>query len=130
LENLRRILADRKALVSGTESVFVCKREPDAIQLHAILDFDNVQMNKLSTEKQQISALKMQTMTHEMREIASKTEKETVSMRIVTWVALFFLPGTFVSVSLEPFAGYETKLKLNFDADGYEYTYCSMASRS
>jgi hypothetical protein len=90
------------------ESVLYAQEEADENKLHAILDFDNVQMNKLSTEKQQISALKMETMTHEMREIASKTEKETVSMRIVTWVTLFFLPGTFVSVSFGPFVEYDT----------------------
>jgi hypothetical protein len=60
-------------------------------------------MNKLATEKQQISATNMAKMTHEMREIALKTENETVSMRIVTWVTLFFLPGTFVSVSFRLF---------------------------
>jgi hypothetical protein len=33
-----------------------------------------------------------------MEDIAKRTEKETISMRIITVVALFFLPGTFVSV--------------------------------
>lgn len=35
----------------------------------------------------------------EMYEIAQKTQQETVSMRIITLVTLFFLPGTFISVS-------------------------------
>jgi len=108
LENLRRVLADRKTLVSGSPSMLHVQHEADTIKLHAILDYDNVQMNKLSTEKQQVSAMKMEIMTHEMREIALKTENETVSMRIVTWVTLFFLPGTFVSVSFGLFVGYET----------------------
>ena len=38
-------------------------------------------------------------MTEEMRELAVKTKQETVSMRIITLVTLFFLPGTFISVS-------------------------------
>lgn len=38
-------------------------------------------------------------MTEEMKEIASQTKIETVSMRVITLVTLFFLPGTFVSVS-------------------------------
>lgn len=38
-------------------------------------------------------------MTDEMRELAVKTKQETVSMRIITLVTLFFLPGTFISVS-------------------------------
>ena len=37
-------------------------------------------------------------MTYQMHEVATKTEQETVSMRIITLVALFFLPGTFISV--------------------------------
>lgn len=38
-------------------------------------------------------------MTKEMHNIAVKTQQETVSMRILTLVALAFLPGTFFSVS-------------------------------
>ena len=34
-----------------------------------------------------------------MENIAVKTQLETVSMRIITLVTLFFLPGTFISVS-------------------------------
>ncbi len=34
-----------------------------------------------------------------MEDIAVKTKLETVSMRIITLVTLFFLPGTFISVS-------------------------------
>lgn len=49
-------------------------------------------------EKAQQSAAKMEVMTEKMHEIAVKTKKETVSMRIITLVTLFFLPGTFISV--------------------------------
>ena len=38
-----------------------------------------------------------------MEDIAERTEKETISMRIITVVALFFLPGTFVSVWLSSY---------------------------
>ena len=38
-------------------------------------------------------------MTDSMHEIAKKTKQETVSMKIITLVTLFFLPGTFISVS-------------------------------
>jgi ribose/xylose/arabinose/galactoside ABC-type transport system permease subunit len=34
-----------------------------------------------------------------MHDIARKTKQETVSMRIITLVTLFFLPGTFIGVS-------------------------------
>lgn len=37
-------------------------------------------------------------MTKDMHEIARKTKQEAVSMRIITLVTLFFLPGTFISV--------------------------------
>ncbi len=39
---------------------------------------------------------KMERMTEYMHDMTAKTEQETVSMRIVTYVTLFFLPGTFV----------------------------------
>lgn len=42
----------------------------------------------------------MKHMTHEMKHIARQTKTETVSMKIITVVTLFFLPGTFISVCL------------------------------
>ena len=50
--------------------------------------------------KAQQSAENMECMTRDMHIIAQKTKQETVSMRIITLVTLFFLPGTFISVSL------------------------------
>ena len=58
-----------------------------------------METNKDLAEKAQMSAEKMEALTEQMNDIAIKTERETVSMRIVTIVTLFFLPGTFVSVS-------------------------------
>lgn len=40
----------------------------------------------------------MVTMTEDMKDIARKTKIETVSMKVITLVTLFFLPGTFISV--------------------------------
>ncbi len=40
----------------------------------------------------------MEKLNKEMNELAQKTTQETVSMRIITLVTLFFLPGTFISV--------------------------------
>jgi hypothetical protein len=40
----------------------------------------------------------MEQLTKEMNELARKTTQETVSMRVITLVTLFFLPGTFISV--------------------------------
>lgn len=42
----------------------------------------------------------MHAMTEEMNALTQKTKQETVSMRIITLVTLFFLPGTFISVCL------------------------------
>ncbi|KAL8702870.1 MAG: hypothetical protein Q9201_003961 [Fulgogasparrea decipioides] len=36
-------------------------------------------------------------MTEDMNDIARKTKIETVSMKVITVVTLFFLPGTFIS---------------------------------
>jgi hypothetical protein len=41
----------------------------------------------------------MELVTIEMHDIAKKTEQETVSMRVITTVTLFFLPATFIAVS-------------------------------
>lgn len=86
--SLLRVLADRKNL------------------LFAMLEYQNEQASRLFAEKAQSSANHMETMTEEMHamtrsmhELAQKTKQETVSMRIITLVTLFFLPGTFISVS-------------------------------
>ncbi|MCJ1391816.1 hypothetical protein MMC18_004683 [Xylographa bjoerkii] len=60
-------------------------------QLHSILDYQNTQANKYSTRS-------MFTMTEDMNDIARKTKIETTSMKVITLVTLFFLPGTFISV--------------------------------
>lgn len=79
LETLLRLLDDRKTL------------------LYSILEYNNMEANKHLTQKSQQSADKMESITVQMHKIAVKTEKETISMRIITLVTLFFLPGTFIS---------------------------------
>ena len=59
--------------------------------------------NRYLSERADQSASKMESMTQRMEDIAERTEKETISMRIITVVALFFLPGTFVSVWLSSY---------------------------
>ena len=90
LETLLRLLEDRKTLVrrtiQSTESAKLRK-----YQLHSILDYQNTQANRYSTKS-------MYTMTEDMNDIARKTKIETVSMKVITLVTLFFLPGTFISV--------------------------------
>lgn len=71
---LLRLLADRKSLLQG------------------ILNYESMEANRHLAEKASISADNMELIAH-------KTKLETVSMRIITLVTLFFLPGTFISVS-------------------------------
>ncbi|RFU28625.1 hypothetical protein B7463_g7720, partial [Scytalidium lignicola] len=78
-KTLLRLLADRKTLLYG------------------ILQHSSMEANNLLAQKAQQSAENMEKMTMDMNAIAVKTKQETVSMRIITLVTLFFLPGTFVS---------------------------------
>lgn len=71
-KQLLRLLNDRKAL------------------LQEILSYESMEANRVLAEKASISATKME-------DISKKTNLETVSMRIITLVTLFFLPGTFIS---------------------------------
>ena len=82
LETLVRLLADRKAL------------------LYAIIENRNAEANKLLAQRAQESQEHMENMTKHMSALAEKTQQETVSMRIITLVTLFFLPGTFICVSI------------------------------
>lgn len=52
----------------------------------------------MQARKAQVSAERMEKVNGSMHEIAKKTQQETVSMKIITLVTLFFLPGTFISV--------------------------------
>ncbi|KAK5720387.1 hypothetical protein LTR17_015024 [Elasticomyces elasticus] len=69
---LLRLLADRKTLLQG------------------ILSYESMEANRRLAEKASISA-------DNMEMLAQKTKLEAVSMRIITLVTLFFLPGTFIS---------------------------------
>ena len=90
LETLLRLLEDRKTLVSQIMP-FKQSAKLRKSQLHSILDYQNTQANRYSTKS-------MFTMTEDMNDIARKTKIETVSMKVITLVTLFFLPGTFISV--------------------------------
>ena len=57
-----------------------------------------MQANKLLADQSRKSTGNMESLTHDMRKVAHKTKTETVSMKIITLVTLFFLPGTFISV--------------------------------
>ena len=60
-----------------------------------------------------------------MFRLARKTEKETVAMKVITFVTLLFLPGTFVSVSDGPPV---RCVALTFEADIDEYRHIQVQS--
>lgn len=78
--------------------LFLCEQHLTVLKLHGILDSRRqIQAQQSSIKMEQMSE-KMQDVTFQMHEIARKTQRETVSMRIITLVTLFFLPGTFIAV--------------------------------
>lgn len=68
------------------------KTRADVKQLYGILEYRNVEASKELAAKTQYSADHVEYMTQQMKQ-------EAIFMRIITLVTLFFLPGTFVSVS-------------------------------
>ncbi|KAL5316660.1 hypothetical protein ACEPPN_015709 [Leptodophora sp. 'Broadleaf-Isolate-01'] len=78
-QTLLRLLETRKSILSG------------------LLNISNIEASKEFATNSQHSASKMQAMTEAMHLLAVKTKQETVSMRVITLVTLFFLPGTFIS---------------------------------
>lgn len=66
--------------------------------LNDILQYRSTKACESFAKRAQESADKMEKISHNTHEIAQKTKHETVSMRIITLVTLFFLPGTFVAV--------------------------------
>ena len=67
-------------------------QQANSEQLYGILEYRNVEASKDLADKAQYSADRVEYMTQQMKQ-------EAVFMRIITLVTLFFLPGTFVSVS-------------------------------
>jgi hypothetical protein len=66
--------------------------------LNDILQYRSTKACESFAKRAQESADKMEKISHNTHQIAQKTKHETVSMRIITLVTLFFLPGTFVAV--------------------------------
>ncbi|KAF1810985.1 hypothetical protein P152DRAFT_483320 [Eremomyces bilateralis CBS 781.70] len=64
---------------------------------HATLEQRSTNMNMQLVSKQQETAGQMHRITEDMQRVAEETRTETVHMRIITIVTLFFLPGTFIS---------------------------------
>ncbi len=96
-----------------------------------ILQMRSAESSRIYAMKAFVSAEKVEAMTEAMHEIAHKTERETVHMRIITVITLLFLPGTFISVSLPQISSrktsddYETLMStpiVTFDKPGQNIT--------
>ena len=99
LDALLHLLQGRKALVRRTMPQ---DNQIDNVKLYGLLDFRNTQASQSLARISQDSAQSMEDITRNMRTLARKTKTETVSMKIITLVTLFFLPGTFISVCRTP----------------------------
>ncbi|KAH7090175.1 hypothetical protein FB567DRAFT_589584 [Paraphoma chrysanthemicola] len=65
--------------------------------LRSVLQYRSMTASEFYAHKAQQSAYSMEELTVQMHALAGKTKHEAVSMRIITLVTLFFLPGTFVA---------------------------------
>ena len=111
-ETLLRLLANRKSLVI-VRPLHGAQTTANKTQLFGMLKHHNLEASKELAREAQQSADKMEAITLDMNNIAQKTKQETISMRIITFVTLFFLPGTFISVSRLPLrlSGFEVTTK-------------------
>jgi hypothetical protein len=73
-------------------------------KLYGILDYRAMEANRLFAKRAQESTERIEEMTKQMNQVAIKTKDETVSMKIITLVTLFYLPGTFISVRVSLFS--------------------------
>ncbi|RSL72950.1 hypothetical protein CEP53_000901, partial [Fusarium sp. AF-6] len=87
VHRIRRNLQIRKTQVKSLKAWL---REGKAL-FDGILQYRNVQIGRIFTESSEVQSEKMEG-------IAVKTEKETISMHVITFVTLAFLPAMFVAV--------------------------------
>lgn len=87
-----------------------------------IVQYRSMRATEMSAQEAQSSADNMEALTDSMHDIASKTKRETVSMRVITSVTLFFLPGTFVAVwSLNAMPNSSSNADTPSDFDEHRY---------
>ena len=67
--------------------------------MSGILQHRSSKASEFYAKESRESAARMEIMTVKMQDLAMKTKQETVSMRVITTVTLFFLPATFIAVS-------------------------------
>ncbi|EXJ93764.1 hypothetical protein A1O1_02157 [Capronia coronata CBS 617.96] len=96
---LKRIQAVRSDLQMHLDRIETISRAISECKslLYGIVEYQSMQANKLFASEARCSAQRMEEMTKEMKSLTLKTTLETVMMRIITVVTVFFLPATFVS---------------------------------
>ncbi|KAL2673948.1 hypothetical protein Neosp_012394 [[Neocosmospora] mangrovei] len=90
LRQIRSIRRNLQIRISQVKSMMAWLREGKAL-FDGILQYRNVQIGRIFTESSQ-------TQSEKMEGIAFKTEKETISMHVITSVTLAFLPAMFVTL--------------------------------
>ncbi|KAH7004104.1 hypothetical protein EDB82DRAFT_42617 [Fusarium venenatum] len=86
---VERIRKNLEIRVTQVESLIAWLHEGKVL-FDGILQYRSTQVSHIFTESSHIQSEKME-------KIAYKTEKETISMHVITCVTLAFLPGTFVA---------------------------------
>jgi hypothetical protein len=95
----KRILDVEKDMIAQQSRIemLLCQSAQRKQLMGEILQYRSMRATEMSAHEAQSSADNMEALTDSMHDIASKTKRETVSMRVITSVTLFFLPGTFVA---------------------------------
>lgn len=115
-DTLMRMFEDGKSLVSVNHILNLLRNRwlTSKYQFDNIVQFRNIEVNKLfainahqsgkhvleMTEEMHQSSMEMEKMTKSMKKVAEKTAIQTSSMHLITLVTLFFLPATFVAVRI------------------------------
>ncbi|KAF4994056.1 hypothetical protein FDECE_13243 [Fusarium decemcellulare] len=86
---VERIRKNLEIRITQVNSLIAWLQDGKAL-FDGILQYRSVQVGRIFTESSYLQSEKME-------QIAYKTEKETISMHIITCVTLAFLPGTFVA---------------------------------
>ena len=67
--------------------------------MSGILQHRSSKASEFYAKESRESAARMESLTVEMQDLAMKTKQETVSLRVITTLTLFFIPATFIAVS-------------------------------